>query len=87
MEKIKARLPEILEEIKKCKKESNNYLMLYRYLVFECIKETVNEKYDAGIWTTEEVMDLVYEKHERAVRRKHYLEWIVKNIKNFAKNT
>lgn len=87
MEKIKAQLPQMLEEIEKAKAEANHYLWLYRYLVFECIKETVDPKYDGGIWTSKEVVDLVHEKYEFANRRKRYLEWVVKNIRFFAKNT
>lgn len=87
MEKIKAQLPEMLAEIESCREEERNYQWLYRYLVFECLKETVDPNYDAGVWTTEEVVEAVYNKYARASNRRRFLEWVVKNIRYLAKNT
>lgn len=87
METIKEKLPDILHEIELRKKEAQIHLTLYQFMVAECIREAVQPNYNGGYWTRQEAMEETYRNYTDALERKKYLEWIVKNIKNFAKNT
>lgn len=87
MDAIKEQLPDMLEEIQHCKELADAHLMLYRFMIAECIHEAVNPSYDGGYWTRREAMEETYRNYREALGRKKHLEWVVRNIKNFAKNT
>ena len=87
MKTIKEQLPEMLEEIQHCKKMANVHLTMYQYMIAQCIREAVDPDYIGGYWTTQEAMDETYANYQDALARKKHLEWVVKNIKNFAKSS
>lgn len=87
METIKERLPEMLEEIQHYKEMARIHLDMYRFMITQCIREAIEPNFDGGYWTSEEAIEETYANYEDAVRKVKHLEWVVKNIKNFAKSS
>lgn len=87
METIKAKLPEILDEIDVRKNLSRFYIAQKKTIIKRCLKELVEPDYDGGFWTTDYFWEQTCRNYDKNVARQKYLEWIVKNIKNFAKST
>lgn len=86
MDAIKEQLPAMLEEIQHCKEMAAAHLMMYRMMVAQCVRETVDPDYIGGYWTTKEALEETYSNYKEARVRQKHLEWVVKNIKNFAKS-
>lgn len=86
MDALKEQLPAMLEEIQHCKEMADAHFMMYRFMIANCVHETIDPNFDGGYWTRKEAIEETYQNYRDALERKKHLEWVVKNIKNFAKS-
>lgn len=86
METIKSKLPEIIDEINACKNLSRFYTAQKKKIIKKCLKEIVDPNYDGGFWTTRDFWNQTCRNYNKSILRRKHLEWVVKNIKNFAKS-
>lgn len=84
--RLKRQLPELLSQIKYYNLLADIHLEMYMSMQDQSIEAWFNDE-PLTYWTRPEALDETYANYQDALERKKHLEWIVKNIKNFAKNT